>query len=123
MTGRRIDYRMARRATIREVREGIKGRGDVCDAHPELVRAGKHIGEPVKGGCPLCRKDRLRHVTYVFPTWGKTKHRGQAVPASSVGRMRQRFGDLGVYTVEVCLDCHWHHLVEKMDVEARDKSA
>lgn len=119
MLGGRIDYRMARRATLRDVRQGLRGRSDVCDAHPDLVRAGRHIGEVVKKNCPLCDTEGLRHVTYIFPTWGKTKNRGQAVPRASVGNFRKRFGDLAVYTVEVCIDCKWHHLVEKLDVVAR----
>ncbi len=124
MRGGRIDYRMARLATIRDVQEGMRTPADVRDAHPDLVRAGKHIGEVVAKGCPLCKKDDLRHVTYIFPTWGKTKNRGQAVPRASVGNFRKRFGDLAVYTVEVCIGCKWHHLVEKLDVAARpDRTA
>ena len=37
----RVDYRMARRAAVREVRDGLTPVDSVCDAHPELVRAGR----------------------------------------------------------------------------------
>lgn len=111
----RVDYRMARRAVLRDVRSGLRSRSDVCDAHPELLRAAKWIGEPA-GDCPLCEQDGLVHVTYVFPRHGKTARRGQAVTRDSLpGRVR-KLGDLAVYTVEACRACGWHHLVEKYDL-------
>ncbi|MBY5164488.1 DUF5318 family protein [Salsipaludibacter albus] len=111
----RVDYRMARRATLRDVRSGLRTRADVCDAHPELLRAAKWIGEPV-GDCPLCDTDALVHVTYVFPRYGKTARRGQAVTRESLPDRVRKLGDLAVYTVEACRSCGWHHLVEKYDL-------
>ncbi len=40
----KVDYRMARRALLREVRQGLRAVADVRDAHPELLRAAKWIG-------------------------------------------------------------------------------
>jgi hypothetical protein len=37
-----------------------------------------------------------------------------------LSRQAQRYGDLAVYTVEVCTACHWHHLVESFLLLARD---
>lgn len=111
----RVDYRMARRATLREVRSGLRSRADVCDPHPELLRAAKWIGEPV-GDCPLCDVDQLVHVIYVFPRYGKTARRGQAVTRASLPAMVRKLGDLAVYTVEACRSCGWNHLVEKYDL-------
>lgn len=119
----RVDYRMARRATLRDVREGLRSRDDVCDAHPDLLRAGKHIGVEVAKACPLCDERELRHVTYIFPTYGPKARRGQAVPRESVGAQMRRYGDLHVYTVEVCLACRWHHLIEKLDVRPKPRVA
>ena len=118
----RVDYRMARRATVRDVREGLRSREDVCDAHPDLVRAGRHIGAPVDADCPLCGDATLVHVTYIFPTYGPKARRGQAVARDSLPAQQRRLGDLAVYTVEVCLQCHWHHLVEKFDLTSRGRA-
>ncbi len=112
----RVDYRMARRATVRDVRHGLTPRDDVCDAHPELVRAATHIGAVRDDACPMCGDEVLRHVTYVFPSYGPKARSGQAVPRDSLLAMVRRHGDLAVYTVEVCLACAWHHLVEKFDL-------
>ena len=111
----RVDYRMARRATLRDVRSGLRSPADVCDAHPELLRAAKWIGEPQASDCPLCDDDALVHVTYVFPRYGKTARRGQAIPRDALRATVRKLGDLTVYTVEACRDCGWHHLVEKYE--------
>ena len=109
----RIDYRMRRRATLREVEDGRIGVADVCDAHPELVRAGTHIGTVIDDACPICDERSLRQVTYVFTVKDrKTGSGGRAVPADKLRLTVKRFGDLNVYAVEVCLGCHWHHLME-----------
>lgn len=109
-----IDYRMQRRALLRQVAAGERGARDVRDAHRELVRAGTHIGAPADRPCPLCDEDRLRLVTYVF-TGRAAKGRGEggaAVPPGKMEATLRRLGDVKVYVVEVCIGCHWHHLVE-----------
>lgn len=109
----RIDYRMRRRATLKEVHEGLTAVTDVCDAHPDLVRAGRHIGTEVDDACPICEKRQIRQVTYVFTRRpGDKAAGGRAVPRDSLLRQVKRFGDLNVFTVEVCIGCHWHHLLE-----------
>lgn len=109
----RIDYRMARRAVLRDLESGLRSVQDVCDAHPDLVRAGANIGTDVDDACPVCDEDTLRHVTYIFTgRAGKKGESGRAVPGDSLAAQVKRHGDLNVYTVEVCPACHWHHLVE-----------
>lgn len=109
----RIDYRMARRAILRDVSEGLRSPQDVCDAHPDLVRAGVNIGSPVGDDCPICEQDGLRYVTYVFsPRTPKKGQSGRAIPRERLASHAERHGDLNVYTVEVCSACQWHHLIE-----------
>ena len=115
----RIDYRMQRRALLRDVAAGLRPREDVCDAHPDLVRAGIHIGSGVADECPMCATTALAHVTYVFDGKGTRNPGGRAVPRESLARQAERHGDLTVYTVEVCTACHWHHLVESFLLLAR----
>ncbi len=110
-----IDYRMQRRALLRQVAAGQVAASDVRDAHRELVRAGTHIGADADRPCPLCEDGgRLRTVTYVF-TGRAAKGRGEggaAIPPGQMEATLRRLGDVKAYRVEVCLACHWHHLVE-----------
>lgn len=115
----RTDYRLQRRSVLRDLREGLRSREDVCDAHPDLLRAGQHIGTEVRGDCPVCDEDGLRHVSYVFEQKGRRSTGGRAVPRESLARQAERYGDLDVYTVEVCVQCNWHHLVESYRLLAR----
>lgn len=109
----RIDYRMARRALLRDVESGLRSRPDVCDAHPDLIRAGRNIGSTVEDDCPICDEPSLRHVTYVFGgRGGRKSDGGRAVRRETLRAYVERHGDCNVYTVEVCPGCHWHHLIE-----------
>ncbi|MBW3618719.1 MAG: DUF5318 domain-containing protein [Actinobacteria bacterium] len=119
----RIDYRMARRAVLRDVSSGLRSPQDVCDAHPDLVRAGRNIGSPVDDGCPVCDEHGVRHVTYIFT--GKATKKGEsgrAIPRDTLATQVKRLGDLNVFTVEVCTDCHWHHLLESFWLTPKDKA-
>ncbi|MFA9443861.1 DUF5318 family protein [Egicoccus sp. AB-alg6-2] len=116
----RIDYRMQRRSALRAVAAGTRSREDVCDAHPDLLRAGTHIGTPLDDACPVCDATELRHVHYVFDGRTPKSQGGRAVPREALARQQERYGDLDVYTVEVCIACHWHHLVESFLLLARD---
>lgn len=115
-----IDYRMQRRAVLRDVRTGLRSPDDVRDAHPDLVRAAIHLGTPVPEPCPLCDRRELAHVTYVFERKGSRSPGGRAIPRESLARQLERHGELTVYTVEVCRGCHWHHLVESFLLVERD---
>src|SRR5579884_3122261 len=61
-----VDFRLARRAVLSELRKGRLGRSDVCDAHPELMRAARSIGESASEPCPVCEEHDLVLVSYVF---------------------------------------------------------
>ena len=74
----------------------------------------------LRAACPLCEERELRHVTYVFDRKDPRNRGGRAVPRESLARQAERYGDLDVYTVEVCTACHWHHLVESFLLVARD---
>jgi hypothetical protein len=70
--GSEIDYRLARRAVIRDWRGGRLSRLDVCDAHPELIRAARHLGQESNIDCPICGDVKVRLVSYVFGEGLKT---------------------------------------------------
>lgn len=108
----RIDYRMARRALLRDVRAGLRSPREVCDAHPDLVRAGRSIGEVRDADCPICDADRLRQVLYGFYGKGPTRRSGRALTRAALEAVVERYGEVAVYVVEVCPSCRWHHLLE-----------
>ena len=60
------DYALARRAVLRDFRSGALTRLDVCDAHPELMRAAQNIGVGINDQCPVCGESNLRLVKYVY---------------------------------------------------------
>ena len=55
-TGGQVEYLLARNAVIREFRKGRLSRLDVCDAHPELLRAARNLGRPTGERCPICEE-------------------------------------------------------------------
>ena len=66
--GRRsvVDYALQRRALLAEVHAGRTGLFEVCDASPYLSRAARYHGEPTDSPCPICRRERLTLVSYVY---------------------------------------------------------
>jgi len=104
-----IDYSLARRATLAALFRGGATSMDVCDADPYLLRAAKFHGEPTGRDCPVCRREKLTHVTYVFgdelgPYSGRIKATAELEP------MAREHGEFRVYVVEVCQGCSWNHL-------------
>jgi len=117
-----VDYGLARRATLTALQAGGATPADACDAHPYLLRAAVHHGEPTDQTCPVCRRERLRHVSYVY---GDELGRGAGRVRSSaeLAEMARRYTEFRVYVVEVCTGCAWNHLVQSFvlgDVAARE---
>lgn len=50
-----VDYALVRQATLHDLRSGYVTTTDVCDPHPDLIRAALHHGEPSTRNCPVCR--------------------------------------------------------------------
>ena len=104
-----IDYRLARNSIIKEFRRGRLSRLDVCDAHPELMRAARNVGAPLAEPCPICEVDGLVTVSYAFgphlPPSGQN-----FIDEGELGRLTRRAGQVACYVVEVCPDCRWNHL-------------
>ena len=119
-----IDYRMAKRALVRDVSSGRVRLQDVCDAHPELLRAARNIGQIVERQCPICdladaraavpRDDSstLRLVTYVFGDDLKRKSGAAVWTREELHDLATSHRSFTAYTVECCLVCGWNHLVE-----------
>lgn len=110
-----IDYSLARRATLADLFSGRLSTLDVCDAHPYLLRAAKYHGEPTDKECPVCKRDQLIHVTYVYGDELKDSA-GQARSTAELAKMALDYADLTVYVVEVCRNCGWNHLVTSYQI-------
>lgn len=106
-----VDYRMARRALLRDLRAGMVSIVDVCDAHPELMRAAEFIGEATVDPCPICEVPGLRRVMYTYGKELKGRENGRVRRRSDLLDLKQRYGEFACYVVEVCTGCCWNHLV------------
>jgi hypothetical protein len=104
-----VDYGLAKRAALAELRSGHLTRDDACDAHPYLLRAARYHGEPTRKRCPVCRKSHLTHVTYVYGD-ELGRYAGRVKATAELAEMAGQYGEFRVYVVEVCQSCAWNHL-------------
>jgi hypothetical protein len=106
-----VDYGLARRSVLASLRRGHLATSDVCDAHPELLRAGRNVGEEVPRSCPICSHESLRWVRYVYGDELR-RYNGRVVyPAGWLAELARTHDQFTCYVVEVCLDCSWNHLI------------
>jgi hypothetical protein len=97
---------------INQVRLGRLRRDEVCDAHPELIRAASNVGTETRTLCPICEQTNLRIVTYVFGH--RLPAHGRCVStATELRRLASTHpgGEMTAYMVEACTACRWHHLL------------
>jgi hypothetical protein len=104
-----IDYSLARRARLEQLYSGGAVDVDVCDAHPYLLRAAKFHGERTQRPCPVCRREPLTHVTYVYGD-ELGQFSGRVKSTKELESMARQHGEFRVYVVEVCQSCAWNHL-------------
>jgi hypothetical protein len=116
----RVEYRLVRNALVRDVKRGRVGAVDVCDAHPELLRAARNIGRPSGDDCPICGDEQIVQVTYVF---GAGLPAGGRCPGTiaELDRLRRRADPVVCFDVEVCPGCSWHHLLRKYPAGGRPR--
>ena len=104
-----IDYSLVRRATLVSLARGATAASEVCDAHPYLLRAARHHGEATARSCPVCRREELRNVTYVYGD-ELGPYSGRVKSTEELATMAREHGEFRVYVVEVCQACGWNHL-------------
>ena len=106
-----VDYALRRRSLLAEVYSGRTGVSEVCDANPYLLRAAKFHGKPSSVMCPICRKEPLTLVSWVFGDHlGAVS--GSARTAEELVLLATRYDEFSVHVVEVCRTCSWNHLVK-----------
>ena len=107
-----VDYSLQRRALLREVYSGRVGTYEVCDASPYLLSAARFHGDATEERCPVCRRENLTHVNYIYGDELK-QSAGQARSSVELPALARSFREIQVYVVEVCRGCAWNHLVEQ----------
>lgn len=117
-----IDYRLARHALVSEYRKGRLAKHEVCDAHPELLRAAREVGDPTKLVCPICADEKVVLVSYVFgprlPAFGRC-----VTSKAELRKLANRSGSFSCYVVEVCPGCAWNHLARTFVLSPGTKRA
>ena len=106
-----VDYTLAKRALLAQLRTGLLGRADICDAHPELMRAARNVGETSRRDCPVCGTAKLRLLAYVYGD-GLKQDNGRVWPLDVGLSMAADRPGAWCYVVEVCTECQWNHLSE-----------
>jgi uncharacterized protein DUF5318 len=108
-----IDYTLAKRALLRDAQRGLLGLTDLCDAHPELIRAAKYVGEPTSNDCPVCGREKLVLLAYVYGD-DLRQDNGRVWSIETGMRLAATHPGARCYVVEVCRGCQWNHLHETL---------
>lgn len=105
-----VDYALQRRSLLADVYAGRVGVAEVCDASPYLLRAARFHGQPSDTTCPVCRKERLTEVSWVFGECLKQVS-GSARTPEEIDQLAASQPEFSVHVVEVCRTCNWNHLI------------
>src|SRR6202142_1093898 len=99
-----VEFGLVRHALLAKVAAGILRYEDVCDAHPELLRAAKNLGRKTGETCPVCSDVELVEVTYVF---GARLPSGGTCPSSRAELLKPAVseGRKPCYAVEATIEC------------------
>ncbi len=106
-----VDYTLAKRALLRNFHTGLTSRLDICDAHPELLRAARYLGAEATRPCPVCKAWELRLLAYVYAD-GMKQNNGRPFEVKEGLTVLAAHRGGACYVVEVCTDCLWNHLSE-----------
>lgn len=107
-----VDYSLQKRALLREVYSGRVGTYEVCDASPYLKSAARYHGDPTDVRCPICRRENLTLVHYIYGDELK-RSAGQARSRAELPALAAAVREFQVYVVEVCRACDWNYLREQ----------
>lgn len=107
-----VEFGLVRHALLAKIAAGVLRATDVCDAHPELLRAARNLGRSTGETCPICEEVELVEVTYVF---GARLPSGGTCPTTRAEllELERRADPVQCYAVEVCTACSFHHLARK----------
>lgn len=93
---------------------------DVCDAHPELLRVARHLGDPTPDDCPICGEVPVVHVSFVFGP--RLPPGGRCVTSrAEMAKFSRGVAQIACYVVEVCPACAWNHLARMQVLGGRPR--
>jgi hypothetical protein len=105
-----VDHALKRRAVLASFHAGRVSAMEVCDASPYLRSAAKRLGVTTDRTCPVCRKQPLDEVLWVYgEAIGDADGTARTLP--QVNALAKERPDFAVYEIEVCLGCSWNHLM------------
>jgi hypothetical protein len=107
-----VDYSLKRRALLRDVYAGRVSTYEVCDASPYLKNAARFHGEPTEVRCPICRRENLALVHYIYGEELRASA-GQARGVQELPALAAALKEFQVYVVEVCRGCDWNLLIRQ----------
>ncbi len=115
-----VEFGLVRHTLLARLAAGLVSRDEVCDAHPELVRAARNFGRVTGERCPVCHESELVEVTYVF---GPRLPAGGACPSTraELARFERREEPVQCYAVGVCVACSFHHLARRWPAGGRTR--
>jgi RNA polymerase subunit RPABC4/transcription elongation factor Spt4 len=107
-----VEFGLVRHTLLAKIASGALRAEEVCDAHPELVRAATNIGTPLEETCPVCSDAQLVEVIYVF---GARLPAGGTCPLTraELMKLQRRADPVQCFAVQVCTACKFHHLARK----------
>jgi RNA polymerase subunit RPABC4/transcription elongation factor Spt4 len=106
-----VDHVLTRRSALADLRSGRVSALEACDASPYLQRAAAVYGEQTDRRCPVCARQALREVLWVYgEAVGDAD--GTARTAAQVAALALERPDFTVYRIEVCPGCGWNHLLQ-----------
>ncbi len=75
------------------------------------MRAARHVGEETSNDCPVCGKEKLVLLAYVYGD-GLKDINGRVWSIANGLKLAAAHDGARCYVVEVCRNCHWNHLAE-----------
>lgn len=105
-----VDHALNRRALLRGLATGRASATEACDASPFLQRAAREWGLHTDRGCPVCRRERLWEIAWVYGD-ALGDGSGTARSARGVTLLARARPEFAVYELEVCQGCGWNHLL------------
>ena len=110
MHRRVVNYALAKRSKLADVRASRVALHEVCDAGSQLLRAAQFHGVATESACPICRKEQVTLVSLL--SGASLGHlSGSARTPAEIVRLAARMPEFAVNVVEVCRTCRWNHPV------------
>ncbi len=110
-----VNHGLQRLHLLRRWKAGLVTTEELSDADFLLITAAQFHGYSTAKECPLCHREGLREVLWVYGG-SLGKRSGTARTWEEIVSLCQEGESLTVHTVEVCPQCGWNYLLEERDV-------